>query len=101
MKNIITYKKFITENVDFDYHYLIYFKKNGIQLSKGSNNKDELLRFAEKDGLREYEVFKNDPEFNSTTQYKFLMGWYDENGGSYWSNRAKSEPIVLRKKITK
>jgi hypothetical protein len=98
---IKNFNNYITEKSGTDYLYKLHYKQNGDSLSKGANDIDELKKFADTENLIEYEIFKNDPNFESTTQREFLIGWYDENGGGYWSNRSKAEPIILRKKITK
>lgn len=101
MKNLLPFKKYAIKENSSEYPFLIYYKNKGVRTSKGANTKGELLSFAETEGLKEYEIFRNDPNFNSTTQHEFLLGWYDIGGSGYWTTRAKAEPIVLRKKITK
>jgi len=81
------------------YPYQMYFSDNGMADAVGADSVEELTGVAKKRGLKSFAIFKNGSGFHSTEQDEFLVKWYDETGHGYWSNRARKEPELNKKKM--
>lgn len=57
----------------------------------------KLLNIARERGLEDFEIFKSDSNFHSTTQSEYLILWAEKNG--YWAAQAKEQPSLLSKMV--
>lgn len=79
--------------------YWMCTNKDNMAGSQKSNDIKKLLQLAKTNNYDEFAIYKNLPQFHSTTQFEYLIFWYDSSNVGYYSNMAKKQPKLLKKRI--
>ena len=83
-----------TSNLRYELHYTI----EHIRGLRRNNSPSKLILWAKQQkGITEWDLFRNDSGFHSSTQDEYLINWWDKSGNSYWSNMSKKNPALLKK----
>jgi hypothetical protein len=80
--------------------YVVHYTHEHMRGSDYGNSPQQLADKMVEMGASEWAVYSNSGGFHSTTQENYLVLWYDR-GNNYWSNRAKKDPTLLKKKYSK
>lgn len=75
----------------FELHY-----SDGIRGVLKGNSAEKLINEISMKPMKEWALYKNDIDFHSTADEKYLVKWWGK--GSYWDNMSKSNPELLKKK---
>ena len=59
--------------------YWMHTVKDNMVGEQKSDSLPELLKLAKQNNYDTFEIFRNDPNFHSTTQKEYLMFWYDNS----------------------
>jgi hypothetical protein len=80
--------------------YEVFYTNKNVRSKKNFSDNVKAMSFAKQQiesGASEVDVFKTGSGFHSTAQEEYLVGWYGNN--SYWSNKAKKDPNLMKKKL--
>lgn len=81
------------------YPIQMFFYNGTTRMVVGSRALSKLIEYARINELHEFEIFKNDTHFHSTTQAEYLIHWSDYNQRGYWYNKSEKEPELKDKEI--
>lgn len=95
--HISSFSQFIAES-DGAHAYELHYTASHVRgMLKGNSEGGLIKKITAMKDVSEWSLFANKSGFHSTADEKYLVKWWDK-GNDYWSNRAKKEPELLKKK---